>query len=81
MPRICEVTGKRLQFGNRVSHAHNTSCRRFLPNLHYQRFWLESEKRWVRLRVSAHGLRIIARKGVDTVLAEIRARKRGGDRG
>lgn len=77
MSRICEVTGKRLQFGNRVSHAHNTTRRRFLPNLHHQRFWLESEQRWVRLRVSAHGLRIIVRRGIEAVLADIRARKRG----
>ncbi len=76
MSRVCEVTGKRAQFGNRVSHAHNKSRHRFQPNLHYQRFWLEDEKRWVRLRVSAHGLRIIARRGIVTVLAEIRARAR-----
>ena len=80
MSRTCVVTGKRLQFGNRVSHAHNTTRRRFLPNLHDQRFWVESERRWVRLRVSAHGLRIIARRGIDAVLAEIRTRRTEGNR-
>jgi large subunit ribosomal protein L28 len=60
--------------GNNVSHAHNKTRRRFLPNLHSRRFWVASEQRWVRLRVSAHGLRIIDKRGIDTVLREMRAR-------
>jgi len=60
--------------GNNVSHAHNKTRRRFLPNLHSRRFWVESENRWVRLRVSSHGMRVIDKQGIDTVLAEIRAR-------
>ena len=60
--------------GNNVSHANNKTRRRFLPNLHYRRFWVESENRWVRLRVSHSGLRTIDKKGIDTVLAEMRAR-------
>ena len=60
--------------GNNVSHAHNKTRRRFLPNLHYRRFWVESEKRWVSLRVSGQGLRIIDKKGIDKVLTDLRAR-------
>jgi large subunit ribosomal protein L28 len=60
--------------GNNVSHAHNKTRRRFLPNLHTHRFWVESEKRWVKLRVSAHGMRIIDKKGINTVIAELRQR-------
>lgn len=74
MSRICQITGKRPMAGNNVSHAHNKTRRRFLPNLHARRFWVESEKRWVRLRISRQGLRIIDKKGIDTVLQEIRAR-------
>jgi large subunit ribosomal protein L28 len=74
MPRVCQVTGKRPVTGNNVSHAHNKTRRRFLPNLHYHRFWVESEKRFVRLRVSSSGMRVIDKKGIDTVLAEIRSR-------
>jgi len=74
MSKICQVTGKRPMAGNNVSHAHNKTRRRFLPNLHNQRFWVESENRWVRLRVSSQGMRIIDKKGIDTVLSEIRAR-------
>jgi large subunit ribosomal protein L28 len=74
MSRICQVTGKGPLSGNNVSHANNKSRRRFLPNLHSHRIWVESEKRWVKLRVSQHGLRIIDRKGIDTVLADLRAR-------
>lgn len=74
MSRICQVTGKRPMAGNNVSHAHNKTRRRFLPNLHYRRFWVESENRWVRLRVSHHGIRIIDKKGIDNVLQDIRAR-------
>ena len=74
MSRICQVTGKRPMAGNNVSHAHNKTRRRFLPNLHYRRFWVASEKRWVRLRISRQGLRIIDKKGIDAVLEEIRSR-------
>lgn len=73
MSRVCQVTGKRPQVGNNRSHALNATRRRFLPNLHQHRFWVESEKRWVSLRVSTKGMRIIDKKGIDTVLAELRA--------
>ena len=72
MSRVCEVTGKGPISGNRVSHANNRRRRRFLPNLHQQRFWLESEKRWVSLRVSTHGLRTIEKKGIDVIVAQLR---------
>lgn len=74
MSKVCQVTGKRPMVGNTVSHANNKRRRRFEPNLHTHRFWLETEKRFVSLRVSAHGMRIIDKKGVDTVVAELRAR-------
>ena len=74
MSRVCQVTGKRPMSGNNVSHAHNKTRRRFLPNLHNHRFWVENEKRYVKLRLTANGMRIIDKKGIDTVLAEIRAR-------
>ena len=74
MSRICQVTGKKPIVGNTVSHANNKRRRRFLPNLHTHRFWLESEKRFVSLRVSANGMRIIDKKGVEVVVAEIRSR-------
>lgn len=74
MSRVCQVTGKRPMSGNNVSHAHNKTRRRFLPNLHKHRFWVPGEKRWVKLRVSNAGLRIIDRKGIDTVLADLRSR-------
>lgn len=74
MSRVCQVTGKRPMSGNNVSHAHNKTRRRFLPNLHNHRFWVESEKRFVKLRLTANGMRIIDKKGIDTVLSEIRAR-------
>ncbi len=74
MSRVCQVTGKRPMSGNNVSHAKNRTRRRFLPNLHSRRFWLEDESRWVRLRVSGKGLRIIDKKGIETVLEEIRVR-------
>ncbi|HXL98246.1 MAG TPA: 50S ribosomal protein L28, partial [Steroidobacteraceae bacterium] len=64
MSRVCQITGKRPITGNTVSHANNKRRRRFLPNLHAQRFWLESEKRWVTLRVSANGMRTIEKKGL-----------------
>jgi large subunit ribosomal protein L28 len=73
MSRVCEVTGKRPMVGNRVSHANNRKRRRFLPNLHTQRFWLEDEKRWVKLRVSSNGLRTIEKNGIDVVVAKLRA--------
>jgi large subunit ribosomal protein L28 len=74
MARECQVTGKRTTFGNNVSHAKNRTRRTFVPNLHYRKFWVESESRWVKLRVSTKGLRVIDKKGIDTVLAELRAR-------
>jgi len=74
MARVCQVTGKRPVTGNNVSHANNKTRRRFLPNLQHHRFWVESEKRWVRLRLSTKGMRIIDKKGIDAVLAELRAR-------
>ena len=74
MSRVCQVTGKRPMSGNNVSHAHNKTRRRFLPNLHTHRFWVESENRWVRLRVSTQGLRLIDKQGIDQVLADMRAR-------
>jgi large subunit ribosomal protein L28 len=76
MSQICQVTGKRPVTGNNVSHAHNKTRRRFVPNLHWHRFWVESEKRYVRLRVSAKGMRIIDRQGIDTVLAKIRKQEK-----
>ena len=73
MSKVCQVTGKRPQSGNNVSHAHNKTRRRFLPNLQYKRFWVESEKRYVRLRVSHKALRIIDKHGIEKVLADLRA--------
>ncbi len=74
MSRVCQVTGKRPLVGNNRSHANNATKRRYLPNLQSHRFWVESEKRFVTLRVSTKGLRIIDKNGIDTVLAELRAR-------
>ena len=74
MARVCKVTGKRPMSGNNVSHANNKTKRRFLPNLQSRRFWVESENRFVTLRLTAKGMRIIDKKGIDAVLAEIRAR-------
>ena len=74
MSRVCQVTGKGPMTGNNVSHAHNKTRRRFLPNLHKHRFWLESEKRYVTMRVSNKGLRIIDKKGIEQVVSELRAR-------
>ena len=74
MSRVCQVTGKRPATGNNVSHANNKTRRRFLPNLHTHRFWLESEKRYVKLRVSHNGLRTIDKRGIETVVAELRDR-------
>jgi large subunit ribosomal protein L28 len=74
MARVCQITGKKTRVGNNVSHANNRTKRRFLPNLQYRRFWLESERRWISLRVSNAGLRNIDKKGLEVVLAELRAR-------
>ncbi len=74
MSRVCQVTGKRPTSGNNVSHANNKTRRRFLPNLHTHRFWLEKEQRYVKLRVSTKGLRIIDKRGIDQVVDELRAR-------
>ncbi len=74
MSKVCQVTGKKPMSGNNVSHANNKTKRRFEPNLQYKRFWLASEKRWVRLRVTARGIKTIDKKGVDVIVAEIRKR-------
>ena len=74
MSRVCQVTGKRPIVGNNVSHANNKTRRRFLPNLQTHRFWVENEKRWVRLRVSTQGMRIIDKQGIDQVVADLRAK-------
>ena len=74
MSRVCQVTGKRPVTGNNVSHAHNKTRRRFLPNLQTHRFWVESENRFVKLRISTKGMRIIDKKGIDQVLADLRSR-------
>ena len=73
MSKVCQVTGKGPMSGNNVSHANNKTRRRFLPNLHTHRFWLESEKRYVKLRVSNKGLRIIDKHGIDKVVSDLRA--------
>ena len=74
MARVCQVTGKKPQVGHHVSHANNKTKRRFYPNLQYRRFWVESEKRWVRLRISNAGVRMIDKKGIDAVLKDLRER-------
>ena len=74
MSRVCQVTGKGPMTGNNVSHANNRRKRRFLPNLHTHRFWVPGEKRFVSLRVSSNGMRIIDKRGIETVLSELRAR-------
>ncbi len=74
MSQVCQVTGKRPMVGHNVSHANNKTKRRFCPNLHHHRFWVESEKRFVKLRVSSKGMRIIDKCGIENVLADIRAR-------
>lgn len=74
MAKVCQITGKRPATGNNVSHANNKTRRRFLPNLHTHRLWVESEKRWVKLRISSKGLRLIDKKGIDAVLADLRNR-------
>ena len=72
MSRVCQVTGKGPVTGNNISHANNKTRRRFLPNLQHHRFWVEGEKRFVRLRVSAKGMRFIDKRGIEVVLAELR---------
>ena len=74
MARVCEITGKKPQVGHHVSHSNIKTKRRFLPNLQYKRFWVESENRWIRLRVSSAALRLIDKNGTDAVLADMRAR-------
>jgi len=74
MSRVCQVTGKKPVAGNNVSHANNRTRRRFLPNLHSHKFWVESENRWVKLRVSTKGMRIIDKNGIDSVIADMRKR-------
>ncbi len=74
MARVCQVTGKGPMVGNNVSHANNKTKRRWLPNLHYRRFWVESENRWVRLRISNSALRLIDKVGIDQVVSDLRAR-------
>ena len=74
MARVCQVTGKTPMVGNNVSHAHNKTRRRFMPNLQRRKFWVESESRWVSLRLTNSALRTIDKKGIDVVLAELRSR-------
>jgi large subunit ribosomal protein L28 len=74
MSRVCQVTGKKPVSGNNVSHANNRTRRRFLPNLHTHKFWVESENRWVKLRLSTKGMRIIDKNGIDDVIADMRKR-------
>ena len=74
MSRVCELTGKRPIAGNNVSHSKRKTKRRFLPNLHTHRFWVENENKYIKLKVSAKGMRIIDKKGIDTVLADIRTK-------
>ncbi len=74
MSRVCQVTGKAPRVGNHVSHANNKTKRRYLPNLQYRRFWVESENRWVKMRLTNAGLRLIDKVGLDVVLADMRAR-------
>jgi large subunit ribosomal protein L28 len=74
MSRICQVTGKKTISGNNVSHANNRTRRKFLPNLHYKKFWVESQNRWVKLRVSNSGIRTIDKNGIDAVLQEMQQR-------
>ncbi len=74
MSKICQVTGKRALKGNNVSHAKNRTKRVFKPNIHKHKFWIESEKRFITLNVSAKGMRIIDKKGIDKVIEEIKAK-------
>lgn len=72
MSRVCQITGKSVMTGNNVSHSNRKTRRRFLPNLHWHRFWVPSENRFVRLLVSHKGMRIIDKRGIENVLAELR---------
>lgn len=74
MAQVCVVTGKKPMSGNNVSHANNKTRRVFNLNLHDKRFWVETENRWVRLRISAKGIKIINKRGIDSVLAELRGK-------
>jgi large subunit ribosomal protein L28 len=74
MSKVCQITGKKPMVGHNVSHANNKTKRRFLPNLHTHRIWVDSERRWVKLRISSNGLRTIDKLGIDTVLKDLRAR-------
>ncbi len=74
MSRVCQVTGKGPRVGHHVSHANNKTKRRYLPNLQYRRIWVESENRYVKMRLTSAGLRLIDKKGIDVVLAEMRER-------
>jgi large subunit ribosomal protein L28 len=74
MARVCQVTGKKPVSGNNVSHANNRTRRRFLPNLQSHKFWVESENRWVKLRLCTRGMRIIDKNGIDSVIADMRKR-------
>jgi large subunit ribosomal protein L28 len=74
MSKVCQITGKRPVAGNNVSHANNKTKRRFLPNLHSHRIWVEKENRFVKLRISTKGLRIIDKKGIDAVLVDLRSK-------
>ena len=74
MARVCQVTGKRVLSGHNVSHANNKTKRKWLPNLHEPRFWVPSESRWIKLKVSSNGLRTIDKNGIEAVLADLRAR-------
>jgi len=73
MPRVCQVTGKKTVAGNNVSHAHNKTKRKFQPNLHYRKYWVDSENRWVKLRLTRKAIRTIDKNGIDSVLADLRA--------
>ena len=73
MSKVCIVTGKRPVTGNNVSHAQNKNKRRFLPNLHTHRFWVENENKYIKLKISAKGMRIIDKKGIDVVLTDLRS--------
>ena len=74
MSRVCQVTGKAPRTGHHVSHANNKTKRRYLPNLQYRRIWVESESRYVKMRLTSVGLRLIDKKGIDVVLKDMRAR-------
>ncbi len=74
MSKVCQVTGRQPSFGNRISHSHRVTKRRWDPNIQTQRFWVPSEKRWVKLTVSTKGIKTINKKGIEAVLADMRAR-------